>query len=140
MTFHFAGWGHICVSWHSLVMISFCWKGSHSYVLLDLSIQWLFISPDGVTYVMRSSEMSFMSGPITLKFLSLFGKAIRELCFAENPIKLGFHRYWQFCRPENNKIQKELHTIIRCQYSRHRTHSASQLRKSYQVDFFSQQT
>ena len=40
------------------------------------------------TYVMRSSEMSLMTGPIKFQFFSLFGKAIRELCFAENPIKI----------------------------------------------------
>ncbi len=55
-----------------------------------------------------------MSGPIKFKFFSVFGKEIRELCFAENPSKsdLGFQRYRKFCPAENNKIQKELHTII----------------------------
>ncbi len=41
------------------------------------------------TYVMRSSEMSLMSGSIKFQFFSLFGKAIGKLCFAENPIKIG---------------------------------------------------
>ncbi len=31
-------------------------------------------------------------------------------------ISLGFQRYRQFCPTENNKIQKELHTIIGCIY------------------------
>ena len=38
---------------------------------------------------MQSSEMSLMLGPTKFQFLSLFSKAIRELCFAENLIKIG---------------------------------------------------
>ncbi len=49
--------------------------------------------------VMRSSEMSLMSGTIKFKFRNLFVKALRELlCFAENLIKVFKHTI--------NKIQK----------------------------------
>ncbi len=46
---------------------------------------------------MQSSEMSLMSGPIKFQFFSLLGKAIRELCFAENPIKIGLNDHWGVC-------------------------------------------
>ncbi len=39
-------------------------------------------------YVMQPSEMSLMSGPNKFQFFTLFGKVIRVLCFAENPIKI----------------------------------------------------
>ena len=56
-----------------------------------------------------------MSGPIKFQLFNLFGKAIRELCFAQIPIKIGLRvPNRQFCPDDNNKIQKELHTIIRC--------------------------
>ncbi len=41
----------------------------------------------------------------------------RELCFGENLKKksdLRFQKYRQFCPAENNKIQKEFHTVIGC--------------------------
>ena len=50
------------------------------YSVLQLSV---------CVYVMQSSEMSLMSEPINFQLLSLLGKAIKELCFAENPIKIG---------------------------------------------------
>ena len=63
---------------------------------------------------MRSSEMSLMSGTIKFQFCSLFVKAFRELCFTKTSSKsdLRFQRQRQFCVAENNKIQKEFHTII----------------------------
>ncbi len=41
------------------------------------------------TYVMRSNEMSLMSGSIKVLTSSQFGKANRKLSFAENLIKIG---------------------------------------------------
>ncbi len=58
-----------------------------------------------------------MSGPIKYLFFSLFGTAIRELCFllkTPSKLDLGFQGYRQFCPAENNKIEKELHTTIGC--------------------------
>ena len=66
-------------------------------------------------YVMRSSEMSLMLGAIKFYFCNSFVKALGEFCFAENPIRIGLIAlkiYTQFCPAENNKIQKEFHTII----------------------------
>ena len=40
------------------------------------------------TYVMWSSEMSLMSGTVKFYFCNSFVKALRELCFAENLIRI----------------------------------------------------
>ncbi len=67
-------------------------------------------------YVMRSSEMSLVLGTIKLWICSLFGKATRKLCFAENLIRIGLNipkiLQRQFCSAENNKLQKQFLTIM----------------------------
>ncbi len=40
-------------------------------------------------YVLRSSGMSHMSGTIEFEIYDSIGKAIKELSFAANPIKIG---------------------------------------------------
>ncbi len=42
-----------------------------------------------VVYVMWSSEMSLKSCTIKSEFCNSFVKALQELCFAENPIRIG---------------------------------------------------
>ncbi len=68
-----------------------------------------------------------MLGTINFKFCNSFVKALRELCFAENLIRIRLPKI-QFCPAENNKIQKEFHTvsgvvISQKQYSWHTIHS-----------------
>ncbi len=75
--------------------------------------------------------MSLMSGTIKFKFCSLYlwkhseGFALQK---TSSKLDLRFQRYEQFFVAENNKIQKEFHTLIldvsQNQYSRHTTHSA----------------
>ncbi len=57
---------------------------------------------------MQSSEMSLMSGAIKFKICSLFGKALRKLCFAENLIKNGLRvpKIKTIFAAGNNKIHR----------------------------------
>ncbi len=64
-------------------------------------------------YVMRSSELSLVSGTNKFKFCTVLVKALRELWFSENPLDLSSKDIDNFDQLKTIRYKK-FHTIIAC--------------------------